>query len=83
MDPVPGPAGTQIAFTVLLKGSETEGLPPDFAQALLGCGFREVITSGTSVAYQATSECDGAVTGNLATTQTRLPSTNRPLVVTA
>lgn len=64
MDPVPGPAGAQITFTVLLRGAGSvnlaSGLAPEYGEALKGCGFREVIESGVSAQYQTTTECDGA-----------------------
>ena len=65
MDPIPGPAGAQISFEVPLKGNGTAGQAPDYGIALIGCGFREVYTSGTSVAYKLWSTYDGAQTGTL------------------
>jgi hypothetical protein len=57
---IPGPAEGTISFKVLDVGGAAAGTAPYFKEALYGCGLRSLITSVTSVVFEAWSTFDGA-----------------------
>lgn len=64
LDPIPGVAGVQFSFTVNLCGAGTAGTAPNTDTAFLACGLRKKVTTSTSVAYEAFSNFDAAVSGS-------------------
>jgi hypothetical protein len=50
-DEVPGIKPATISFRVPLAGSGAAGTAPDFADALLACGYRESLLAATSAIY--------------------------------
>jgi len=59
---VPGARSATIEFDIELKGSGTAGTAPEWAAALLGCGFAEDVSAGVSVAYTPASASIGSYT---------------------
>lgn len=59
---VPGARSASIEFDIELKGSGTAGTAPEWAAALMGCGFAEAVLVGTSVAYTPASSSVGSYT---------------------
>jgi len=59
---VPGARSASIEFDIELKGSGTAGTAPEWAPALLGCGFAETVDAGVSVTYLPASSSIGSYT---------------------
>ncbi|MCP3968222.1 MAG: hypothetical protein GY718_18070, partial [Lentisphaerae bacterium] len=61
-DEVPGMQSCSINFRVALHGdgAGTKGVAPEYADALLACGYLETIVAATSVTYTPTSTFDGS-----------------------
>jgi hypothetical protein len=59
---VPGARSATIEFDIELKGSGAAGTAPEWAAALLGCGFAEDVSAEVSVTYTPASASIGSYT---------------------
>lgn len=62
---IPTELHAKLAFKVELVGSGTAGMAPGWGPLLRGCGVAEVITAGTSVAYNPVSDAHESITLHL------------------